>query len=72
MVNFRQHYKLPPVSQKIEYVVCIIIKRRKIKDSASIITLRAAAAAANRSSRAFSFCLRFFRRVSGTSIAYKG
>jgi hypothetical protein len=42
-------------------------KEHKYKDGD--LTLRAATAAASFSSRAFSFCLRFFRRVSGTSIA---
>ena len=35
-----------------------------------MLTLRAADAATRRSSRAFSFCLRFLRKVSGTSISY--
>jgi hypothetical protein len=40
-----------------------------LKNQDDDLTLRAATAAASFSSRAFSFCFRFFRRVSGTSIA---
>ena len=43
------------------------IVHNKMNESKYERTLRAATAAANRSSLAFSFCLRFLRRVSGTS-----
>jgi hypothetical protein len=52
-------------------VVCIIATNNDgIKNGDQELTLRAAAAAATRSSRAFSVCLRFLRRVSGTSMSY--
>ena len=46
------------------------IVHNKMNESKYERTLRAATAAANRSSLAFSFCLRFLRRVSGTSTSY--
>ena len=41
-----------------------------VMNSTHLLTFRAAVAAARHSSRAFSFCLRFLRKISGTSMSY--
>lgn len=59
-----------PLAGMSNGMVCIIEIIKHDDRFGKYRTLRAAVAAARRSSRAFSFCLRFFRKVSGTSMSY--